>query len=358
MIQARIRKTFPPWGDAPGFSLDIEFQAAGGTTVLFGPGGAGKTLLLDTVAGLLRPDEGRILLNDQILFDRGSSIDVPARRRPCGYIFPERALFPHMTLRQNLVFAASCRNLPRLERHRKVSETLERFGLTDRAARRPAEVTASDRQRCALARAVIGQPKLLLVDQPPGGLEAPLRAEFHALLREVRLEFGIPMLVATRDLEDCFELGDQMLALDGGRLLQSGSPRQVFDQPANLETARLLGCFNLLPVQIEALDPVRKTSRLRLGENELTGPYFPGRLRGDRVTLSVRHEEVLALAATGRPGPNQIAAPLVRVSEGRHSVRLHFAGRIVAELSRREFEERKHIREWVVEFPAQCLRVF
>jgi ABC-type sulfate/molybdate transport systems ATPase subunit len=263
-----------------------------------------------------------------------------------------------MTLRQNLVFAASCRHLPRLEGHRKVGEALERFGLKDVATRRPAEVTARDQQRCAVARAIIGQPKLLLVDQPPEGLEASLRAELHALLREVRREFEVPTLVATRDLDDCFELGDQMLALEGGRLLQCGSPRQVFDQPANLETARLLDCFNLLPVEIVALDPVRKTSRLRLGDHELTGPYFPGRLRGDRVTLSVRHEEVLALAATGRPEPNQIATQLVRVSERRHSVRLYFAGQIVAELSRREFEERKHIREWVVEFPVHCLRVF
>jgi hypothetical protein len=105
------------------------------------------------------------------------------------------------------------------------------------------------------------------------------------------------------------------------------------------------------------LDPARKTSRLRLGDVELSGLYFPGRLRGDRVTLCVRPEELLAMPAAGRPGPNQLAAQLVRLTQRPQAVRLHFAGEIVAELARAEFEKYKHHKDWIVEFPPQSLRV-
>src|SRR5215467_2652273 len=115
MIQARIRKTYAQREDSAGFTLDLEFQAGAAVTVLFGPSGSGKTLTLDSVAGLVRPDEGRILLDDAILFDGASGVHLPPQSRQCGYVFQNYALFPHMTVRENLAFAAE-RN-PRLERH-------------------------------------------------------------------------------------------------------------------------------------------------------------------------------------------------------------------------------------------------
>ncbi len=352
MIEARIRKTLPA-----GFSLDLELQVSTGLTVLFGPIRAGKTLTLDCIAGFVKPNEGRILIDDQIVFDSGSGIDLSPQARHCGYLFPSDALFPHMSLRENLMFSAASRHLPRLERHRKVSEMLERFRLTEAAGRLPAAVSSTERLRAAVARALVGQPRLLLVDEPARGLDADLRSELYRVLRQTQAEFGVPILLATRDLDQCFELGEEMLVLQGGRLLQKATPREIFEQPVSVEVARLLGTFNLLPVEITALDPARKTSRLQLEQTELTGPYFPGRLRGDRVTLCVRPEELVALPADGKPGPNQLAAQLIRVTERPPAVRLEFAGEIVAEMPRSEYEQRKHIREWVVEFPADRLRV-
>jgi molybdate transport system ATP-binding protein len=352
MIEVRIRQT-----RLPGPALDVEFRATGGVTVLFGASGAGKTLVLDAIAGLLQPDEGRILVDDQILYDREAKIALPPALRRCGYVFPDHSLFPHMTLRQNLLFAASCHRLARLERHRGVNQALERFRLAEAAGRIPAAVSDSERQRCAVARAVIGQPRLLLVDEPLCAPGTTLRAELHDLLREVRAESDIQILLATRDLDECFTLGEELLVMHAGRLVQSGSPRQVFDQPANMDVARLFGCFNLLPVSIEALDPAKKTSRLKLGEAVLTGPYFPGRLRGDRVTLCVREEDLRALPAAGKPGPNQVAASVMRVAERRGSVRLYLTGGIVVELPRAEYADKKHARDWVVEFPQESLRV-
>jgi molybdate transport system ATP-binding protein len=352
MIEARIRKA-----GLPGAALDVEFRATGGVTVLFGSSGAGKTRVLDAIAGLLQPDEGRILVDGQILCDHEAKIALPAGTRRCGYVFPDHALLPHLTLRQNLLFAASCGRLAKLERHRRVNQSIERFRLADAAGRIPAAVSESERQRCAVARAVIGQPRLLLVDEPVCAAGTTLRSELHDLLREVRAESGVQVLLATRDLDECFALGEELLVMHAGRVIQSGPPRFVFEQPANVDVARLFGCFNLLPVSIEALDPAKKTSRLKLGDTVLAGPYFPGRLRGDRVTLCVRHEELRAESSAGKPGPNRMVASLVRADERRGSVRLHFTGGVVVEVPRAEYESKKHIRVWMVEFPQESLRV-
>ena len=354
MIQARIRKTFPPRTDSSGFALDLEFRAGAGVTVLFGPSGAGKTLVLDCIAGFLRPDEGRILVDDAILFDAAASVHLAPQARNCGYVFQNYALFPHMTLRQNLEFAAERR--PRLERHRRVNEMLERFRLTEAAGRRPHELSGGQRQRCSIARALIGAPQLLLLDEPAQGLDAPLRVELYEVLRQVRADFKTPVLLVTHDLDECFELGEEMIVLREGRVVQNGPPRQILDRPANLEVARLLGAFNLLPGEIRALDPGRNTSRLRIGDLELDGPYFPGRLKGDRVTICVRPEQLTATARNGRPGPHQIPADLERAIEKPQWVRLEFSGGIAVDLPRPEYERQRENREWMIEFPPAALR--
>src|SRR5690242_4868933 len=271
MISARLRKTFPARPDSAPFSLELEFQASAGVTVLFGPSGSGKTLTLDLIAGFVRPDDGRILLDDEILFDGSAGVSLPPQGRNCGYVFQNYALFPHMTLRENLEFAAERR--PRLERHRRVNEMLEKFRLVDAAGRRPHEVSGGQRQRCSIARALIGAPKLLLFDEPAQGLDAPLRAEFYEVLRQVRADFKTPVLLVTHDLDECFELGEEMLVLREGRIVQSATPRQILDAPSSLEVARLLGIFNLIPAEIRALDPGRNTSKVQMGEYELDGPY-------------------------------------------------------------------------------------
>ncbi|MGA3185906.1 MAG: ATP-binding cassette domain-containing protein [Bryobacteraceae bacterium] len=355
MLQARLRKTFPQRPDSAGFSLELEFQAASGVTVLFGPSGSGKTQVLDAIAGFTRPDEGRILLDDELLFDGATGVHLPPQARNCGYVFQNYALFPHMTLRQNLMFAAERR--PRLERHRRVNEMLETFRLTEAAGRRAHEVSGGQRQRCSIARALIVAPKLLLLDEPGQGLDAPLKTEFYEVLRQVRADFKTPVLLVTHDLDECFELGEEMLILREGKIVQSGTPRKILDQPANLEVARLLGAYNLIPCEIRALDPGRNTSKVQMGEFELEGPYFPGRFKGDRVILCVRPEQLVVSARLGKPGPNQIPGILLRAVEKAQWMRLEFEGGIFADVGRAEFERQRDNKDWVIEFPAGTLRV-
>jgi molybdate transport system ATP-binding protein len=349
MIQARIA----------GHGVDAEFQAGSGITALFGAAGAGKTFILDAIAGFVKPAGGRIMVDDAILFDAASRVDLPPRRRQCGYVRRHWALFPHMSLHDNLLFPLA--GLARLERHRRVKEMLDRFALQESAARRPRDVSAVERLRATVARALIGEPKLLLVDEPAAGLDIGLRAEWHRVLRMVRDETSLPILLAARDLETCFELAGNMLLLDAGRVLQCGPPRKVLDQPLSVEAARLLGIRNLFPAEIVALDPGRNTSRLRLEQFELAGPYLPGRLRGDRVWLCVEPGQLRAAPQNGaKPSANQVAARLERASEMPRAVRLEFAGGIVAEVARPDYEQRpkdNDNKDWLVEFPPHALRV-
>ncbi len=355
MIQARIRKRYAKGPESAGFSLDLEFQAARGFTVLFGPSGAGKTLTLDSIAGFVRPDEGRILLDDQILFDGASGVHLPPRARHCGYVFQNYALFPHMTLRKNLEFAVE--RIPRLERHRKVTEMLDKFHLTEVAGRRPFELSGGQKQRCSIARALIGAPRLLLLDEPAQGLDAPLKAELYSVLRQVREEFGIPVLLVTHDFEECLDLGDDMIVISEGRVAQTGPPPKILEQPASVDIARLLGVFNLLPVEILGLDPGRNSSRLRYREFELTGPYFPGRLIGDRVWLCIRPDLLSVAPRNGRPGLNQVPAALARTIEKPDRVRLEFSGDVAVEVDRAVLERFGPVKDWLIEFPKTGLRI-
>jgi molybdate transport system ATP-binding protein len=355
MIQARIHKRLAPGPESAGFSLELELKAAAGITALFGPSGAGKTLTLDSIAGFVRPDQGRILLDDQILFDAASGVHLAPQARRCGYVFQNYALFPHMTLRKNLEFAAE--RIPRLERHRKVTEMIERFHLADVSGRRPHQLSGGQKQRCSIARALIGSPRVLLLDEPARGLDAPLRAELYAVLRQVRAEFGTPILLVTHDFNECFELADEMLVIREGRVVQYGSPRRIFEAPANVDVARLLGAYNLLPVEIRALDPGRNSSRLRYRDLDFTGPYFPGRLIGDHGWLCVRPEQLSAVPRNGKPAPNQLPAALVRVVEQPRSARLEFADDITVELPGFDAEAHRQTKDWLIEFPPHSLKL-
>jgi len=355
MLRARLRKQFPASPGSAAFSLELDVDAQPGITVLFGPSGAGKTLTLDSIAGFVQPDEGRILLDDEILFDGAARVSLPPRKRHCGYVFQNYALFPNMTLRQNLEFALHGR--PRLERHRRVNQALERFHLEDMQGRRPHELSGGQKQRCSVARALVGAPRILLLDEPSRGLDAALRAELYGIIRQVRDEYRIPILLVTHDLDECIELGDEILVVRDGGVAQKGMPHDVFDRPATIEVAQLLGLHNLLSVEILALDPGRKVSRLRYLEYELAGPYFPGHLIGDRVWLCVRPRQMTAAPRAGRPTANQIPVSLERVVERIHGLRLEFNGDLAVEDSNGVAEEARRVKDWVVEIPPAAMRV-
>jgi molybdate transport system ATP-binding protein len=354
MIDARIQKAFPGGRGSAPFELNVDLKSAAEVTVLFGPSGAGKSLMLDCIAGFVRPDEGRILVNDRLLFDAGAGVNLPPRQRRCGCVFHGDCLFPHLSLFENLWFAAG--RIPRRDRRPKVSQMLERFHLESLGARRPHELSSGQRQRGSIARALLSQPSLLLLDEPARGLDATLRSEFYALLTEVRTEFGVPVVLVTHDLDEALTLGESMHVLVAGRIAQSGAPREIFDAPASAAVARLMDCYNLLRAQIVAMDPATNRSRLHVAaedhtEFDIIGPYFPGLLLGAQVTLAVREDEIEHGADL--PGGVQLALRrVIRLSRG---VRVELSGGVRIAIA--EAPDPGATRQWNVRFRPQSLRM-
>lgn len=341
MTRARLGKKVPP-----GLSLDVEFDLAPGVTALFGRPGSGRTLILDLLAGFATPTTGRILVDDVILFDGAARVNVPARLRQVGSIFQRDALFPHLTLRQNVQFAAA--NKPRLERHRRVAETLDSLGLTESGDSKPRDAAPEVRLRAAAARALMAEPKLLLIDDC--GME-------EALVTQIRGLTKAPILLVTRDLDLCCTAAAQLLVLEAGRIAQRGAPVEVVDQPDSVEVARLVGIPNVFQGTVAALDPGRNTSRLEFEHFALTGPYIKGHFRGDRVWVAIGAEKLAVHGGDEPAGVNYVAAPLVRAAERSRCVRLEFAYGITADVAREEYARQKDNQSWQVEFPASALRV-
>jgi molybdate transport system ATP-binding protein len=355
MMEARIRKHYSAGPESSAFDLDVEFEAGDGVTVLFGASGAGKTLTLDCIAGFSLPDAGRILLDDRIVYDGDSGVALRPQDRGCGYVFQNYALFPHMTLRQNLEFAAE--RLPRLERHRRVNEMLERFRVAEFAGRYPHEVSGGQKQRCSIARALIVHPRLLLLDEPARGLDAPLRDDLYAVLRELREEFQVPILLVTHDLDAAFAVGDEMLVYETGRIVQRGKPGLVMRQPASEDIARLFGYSTFLQAEVLKLNPATDSSVVRCLGREFTGPYFPGTLIGDRLTVCARPDELRLAEAAGE---NRAAATVSTVELRPAGVRLRLEGAereaITVDVARPQWEGAKERKEHYIEFPAGSLR--
>jgi len=260
------------------------------------------------------------------------------------------ALFPHMTLRENLLFAAP--SAPQA-----VQEMLERFRIAGAAKQYPHQLSGGQKQRGSIARALLASPRILLLDEPSRGLDAELRAEFYAVLRQVRSEFRTPMLLVSHNLDECFELAEQMLVMREGSVVQSGTPAEILAKPGNAEIARLFGCFNVFEAEIASLDESRNWSRLRVGEESLEAEFIPGRTYGDRVWIAARTNALRAWPREQRTplGPNQIAARLEHAIPTPAGCRLEFAGDLRVDSDMPFTTASKG--EWVVEFPAESLRV-
>ncbi len=353
MIDARIQKEFIGGTERASFSLDVQFRAARGVTVLFGASGAGKSLTLDAIAGFTKPNDGRILLNDRILFDAKANVDLPPRERRCAYVFQNHALFPHMTLRDNIYFAAAY--LPFIERRRRVSEALDRFQLNDVAECKPAELSGGQKQRASIARALSAGPAALLLDEPSRGLDAPLRRELYEVLREVRADYDAPIVLVTHDLAECLELADQVLIYRDGRIIQAGEAKAILNAPASVDVAHMLGIFNLLSAEILSLDPSRNRSRVQWNGTAIECPYIPACFPGDRVTLCVRPADLKAIPRPAKLGPNQVSVSLSRVVNTAEGVRLDFEG-VSVEMPQSEYAAKADNGNWAVEFPPKSIR--
>jgi molybdate transport system ATP-binding protein len=213
------------------FDLEVSFEAHQGITALFGPSGAGKTLTLRTIAGLTRPESGRIELDRRILLDTSAGVDLPPRSRRIGYVFQQYALFPHLSVVRNVGYGIG--DLPAEERRERIAALLELVGLAGLEKRRPAQLSGGQQQRVALARALATQPDLLLLDEPFAAVDLRVRRKLRAELRRIHEVTGTPMLLVTHDLTEVRQLSDWLVLVDEGRVRRSGPVSTVLADPTD-----------------------------------------------------------------------------------------------------------------------------
>ena len=223
-----------------GFTLDIEWQIGNELAVLFGFSGAGKSMTLQMIAGLMKPDAGQVSLDGIVYFDSSTGPDLPPQDRPFGYVFQDLALFPHMTVLQNILYGAA--SLPKNEKLDRARDMIRVFKLTGLEDRYPHEISGGQKQRVAFARALIRRPKMLLLDEPFSALDRPLRLEMRRFLREVRDDFSIPALLVTHDFEEAVAISDKIIVYEHGKIAQIGSPESVKGSPVNQYVSLLTAC--------------------------------------------------------------------------------------------------------------------
>ena len=280
------------------FVLDVALDAPPGITILFGPSGAGKSTLLDCLSGLLRPDAGKIAVCESVLFDSALGIDVPPQRRRIAYVFQSLALFPHLTVEQNIAYGL--RDILDQDRRRRMEEILQAFGVENLRKRKPAQISGGERQRTALARSLVTEPRLLLLDEPLTGLDAERKAGLVEDLRAWNAAKRIPILYVTHSREEVDALGERVIAIDHGRVVSHGAPMEVLDAPRRKRLAQAAGFENLLDATVLDLREQDGVMRLRLGESpcEIEVPLAYASA-GDRVQVAIRAGDILL--ASQRP---------------------------------------------------------
>lgn len=223
-LRAHIAKRLVTPG-SPVFDLQAEIAVAGGFTILFGPSGAGKSTLLDCLAGLLRPDQGHVQVNDHLLFDATQGVDVPPSRRNVAYVFQRAALFPHLSVEENVSYGLA--HLRADEREQKVSDILATFRISSLRKRMPREISGGEQQRVALARSLVTEPQLLLLDEPLSALDAKIKRKILDDLLAWNNARPIPILYVTHSHAESLALGGRMIRLNEGRVVAEGTPAEV-----------------------------------------------------------------------------------------------------------------------------------
>ena len=254
-----------------GFQLEIAFEAPPRFVALLGPSGAGKSLTLKAIAGLLRPDSGRVSFGRQVLLDTATGIDVPPEHRKIGYLAQGGALFEHLDVEANIGFALE--HLPASDRNQRIDELIKSLGLERIRHAQPETLSGGEGQRVALGRALVKGSSALLLDEPFASLDTPVRQGLRKLLREVHDRTGIPVLLVTHDREDALDLADYVIVIDRGRVVQAGSVEEVFARPKTCSVARLVGIANVLTVRTAEWDGAgRIRARTDWGEVLMDAP--------------------------------------------------------------------------------------
>ncbi|MEA2403355.1 MAG: spermidine/putrescine transport system ATP-binding protein [Thermoleophilaceae bacterium] len=299
-----VRFLVPDKGETPSVRLERVTKRFGDVTAvreltldlarsefftLLGPSGCGKTTTLRIVAGFEEPTEGRVLL------DGADVTGVPAFKRPTNTVFQSYALFPHLSVEENVGFGLRRRKVAKAEVGRRVAEELDRVGLAAQANRKPAQLSGGQQQRVALARALVNRPAVLLLDEPLGALDLKLRKQLQVELKRIQREVGITFLYVTHDQEEALTMSDRIAVMNRGVIEQCEGPEAVYERPRTTFVAGFIGVSNLMPGQVTRTDGT--TAELRLDSGVTVTTRSTGAAQGERVFAVVRPEKLILVRA-------------------------------------------------------------
>jgi molybdate transport system ATP-binding protein len=281
-----------------GFTLDVAFSAAPGITIVFGESGSGKTTLLRSIAGLARPDAGRIAIGERVLFDANSNINVPVPERRVGHVFQQLALFPHLSVAENIGYGLA--TLSAQARRERISQIAESFRIAQLLERRPSDISGGERQRTALARALVINPALLLLDEPLSALDHATQSRIIADLRAWNAEHRIPILYVTHAHREVFALGERVVVFEAGRLITEGTPYEVMETPSHEPLAHLVGFENFFTATVVTRRPDAGTMHCRLNTTGIGLEVPLGKAEaGSPTRIAIRAGDILL--ATSEP---------------------------------------------------------
>jgi molybdate transport system ATP-binding protein len=308
-LEVQLRQAFP------GFSLDVAFAAPAGVTALFGRSGSGKTTVVHAVAGLLRPQAGRVVVDARVLLDTGTGLAIPAHRRRIGYVFQEARLFPHLTVRQNLLYGRWVRGASGGPEFGRVLEMLGIGGLLER---RPGALSGGEKARVALGRALMADPLLLLMDEPLASLDEARKAEILPYLERLRDETRLPIIYVSHAMAEVARLATTIVVMEAGRVLRAGPVAQVLADPGAVPTLGIREAGAILPARVEAQEADGLT---RLATS--AGPLWLPRMEaviGARLRVRIAAQDVILsrLRPEGLSALNILPAEVmaVRLGEG------------------------------------------
>jgi iron(III) transport system ATP-binding protein len=310
-----LEKIYANTGDGPSGGLrEASFALPHGTFfTLLGPSGCGKTTTLRCVAGLEQPDAGMIRIGDDTMFDAARRVAVPLNRRNVGMVFQSYAIWPHMSVFENVAFplrVAKDRSYAKAEIVRLVGEALDTVSLGGFGDRSATRLSGGQQQRVALARAIVRKPRLLLLDEPLSNLDASLREEMRNELRRLQQQIGVTTVYVTHDQSEALEMSDSIAVMEQGRIVQIGAPRDIYFNPANGFVARFVGTTNWLAGQVE--DRRADSVRIRIADgNIIACQTSEGLSAGARVSVSVRPESIRLAASPPGGETNRLTGSIV-----------------------------------------------
>ncbi len=303
MLDVNIAHRFPD------FNLNVTFQSGAKVTALFGPSGAGKTTILNAVAGLFTPDSGRVSLDGSVVFDRDKDVNHPPHLRSVGYVFQSPRLFPHMTVLQNMMYGTTGK-MPS-------DDIAQVLGIDHLLSRRPKHLSGGEQQRVAIARAVLRNPKLLLMDEPLSSLDADRRAAILPYLNQLAQSRDLPVLMVTHDMGEVAQLADHLVVLRDGQVIQSGAVSDVLSDPAAVPDIGVRNAGAVVTAVVTKAPSEDGLTQITLGGQSL---YFPNIQRGVGATVKVRVLAQDVILAKTKPADisalNILSVTLKKISAG------------------------------------------